>query len=264
MGYRVVMLGDIVGRPGREAVARCVPTIRAELKPDLVLANAENAASGSGITPDHYRKLCAAGLDGLTLGDHVYKRVQIVPVLETAANIIRPANLPSGAKGRRWMKLQPPEASKPPLYVLTVLGRIFTGLPCNDPFATVRDILAELPEKNPLVLVEIHAEATSEKQALGRYFDGQVAAVIGSHTHVPTADARVLPGGTAYITDLGMCGPHESILGRKIDAVLKFMTTSMPEPFDVAEGDARVTGVVIDFDENSRRATAIQLIERPG
>lgn len=255
------MLGDVVGRPGREAVAQLVPVIRQNWAPDLIIANAENAASGSGITPQHYSRLTAAGIDGITLGDHVYKRVQIVPVLETKDNIIRPANLAGGAKGKRWMRLRAADASKPAVYVMTVLGRVFSSLPCNDPFATVDEVLRELPEKDPVVIVEVHAEATSEKQALGRYLDGRAAAVLGTHTHVATADAKVLPNGTAYISDLGMCGPHDSILGRRVSAVLKFMTTAMPEPFDVAEGDPRVNGVVFDYDETRRRATMIERIE---
>ncbi len=258
---RFVMIGDIVGRPGREAVAKWVPELRRKYELDLVVANAENAASGSGLTPEHYRKLCAAGIDGITLGDHVYKKVQIVSVLETQSNIVRPANLAPAAKGRRWMRLTTAAQDKPALYVLTVLGRILMGTPADDPFATVDAILRELPEKNPAVLVEIHAEATSEKQALGRYFDGRVAAVLGTHTHVPTADARILPGGTAFMCDLGMTGPHESILGRKIAPVLRQMTTAMPDPFDVAEGDVRLNGVFIEIDDRTRKAVAVERIE---
>ena len=255
------MLGDIVGRAGRQAVAQQIPVIRARWKPDLVIANAENATRGSGLSPDHYQKLCASGVDGLTLGDHVYRRVQIVATLERELNIIRPANLPALAKGRRWMQLQAPDTSKPPVFVLTVLGRIFTNLPANDPFSTVTEVLSQLPRRDPLVLVEAHAEATSEKQALGRFLDGRAAAVIGTHTHVPTADACIFPGGTAFISDIGMCGPHESILGRRIDAVVKHMTSSMPIPFEVAEGDPRVNGVFLEIDPSSRRALSIERIE---
>ncbi len=261
------MLGDIVGAPGRQAVGQLMPEIRSRWAPDLVLANAENAANGTGLTPDLYRKLCHSGIEAMTLGDHVYKKVQITRTLETEANIIRPANLPAGAVGRRWMRLPPRDAqpaggySGPPLYVVTVLGRIFTSLPCDDPFATIEQVLGELPEPQPLVLVEIHAEATSEKIAMGWYLDGRVAAVVGSHTHVATADARILPRGTAYITDMGMCGPHESVLGRRVDRVLRHMTTAMPAPFDVAEGDPRVNGIFIEIDTRARRAVAIERIE---
>ncbi len=270
--FRFIMLGDIVGTPGRQAVAQLLPGLRAEFKPELILANAENSAQGSGLTPEQYTKLVNAGLDGMTLGDHVYRRVQIVPTLETQANIIRPANLPAGAKGRRFMKLtairpglgqgQDAAGAGTSLYVITLLGRVFQTLPIDEPFAVIEQVLAQLPEKNPLVMVEMHAEATSEKVAMGWYLDGRVAAVLGSHTHVATADAQVLPGGTAYITDLGMCGPYRSVIGRKIDRVLTQMTTGMPVPFDVAEEDPRISGVVVDLDEKTRKAVAIQLIQR--
>ncbi|MBI1336431.1 MAG: TIGR00282 family metallophosphoesterase [Phycisphaera sp.] len=263
MNLRVVMLGDIVGTPGRQAVAQQLPVIRERYRPHLVMANAENASNGTGLTPSHYRKLKDAGVDGVTLGDHVYKKVQIVSVLEQESDIARPANLPTQAAGKRWFRLKPAEANLPTVYVVTVLGRIFMGTPANDPFATVEQVLTELPERDPVVVVEIHAEATSEKIAMGRYFDGRVSAVLGSHTHVPTADARILPGGTAYITDLGMSGPHDSVLGREVGAVVKQMTTAMPVPFDVAQGDPRVNGVVIDIDARTRKAVHIERIELP-
>ena len=267
MSLKIVMLGDVVGRAGRLAVAQCIPQIRDRWKPDLIVANGENAANGLGILPEHYTKLKAAGVDGITLGDHVYKKIQIVPLLETNADITRPANLPLCAKGRQWMKLTPTPAPGQPqkrsLYVITVLGRLFIGMPADDPFAAVERILAELPDKDPIVLVEIHAEATSEKQAIGWQFNGRVAAVVGTHTHVATADARILAGGfgTAYISDIGMCGPQESVLGRQIDPVLQQMTTGMYSPFEVAEGDPRVCGIYFEVDEKTRRTVAVERIE---
>lgn len=272
MALRVVMLGDIVGRPGRLAVAQQMPAIRQRWRPDLVIVNAENAANGTGLTPELYRKICEAGVDGVTLGDHVYKKRQITSVLEREGNIIRPANLPVGAVGRPWMRLTPPgNPNLSNVYVITVLGRLFMNLPVNDPFAIVEQMLAQLPERDPVVIVEVHAEATSEKQALGWHFNGRVAAVLGTHTHVPTADARILPptrpgtpqrrGGTAFITDLGMCGPYHSVLGRQIDPVLTHMTTAMPAPFDVAEGDPRVCGVCLEIETETRTATSIERIE---
>jgi 2',3'-cyclic-nucleotide 2'-phosphodiesterase len=278
MAIRVAMLGDVVGLPGRQAIAQQMAELRRRYRADLVIANAENTASGSGLTPEQYAKLCASGVDGITLGDHVYKRAQIVPTLERQANIIRPANLPALAKGRRWMSLRvnpggtpggnPGNPGSPPspaaganVYVLTVLGRVFSTMPVDEPFAVIEQVLSQLPEKNPIVIVEIHAEATSEKQAIGWYLDGRVAAVLGTHTHVPTADGRVLPKGTAYMTDLGMCGPYESIIGRRIDRVLTHLTTSMPAPFDVAEGDPRVCGAVVEIDERTHLATSIERIE---
>lgn len=256
------MLGDIVGMPGRLAVAQQVPVIRERWKPDLILANAENTSNGTGLTPDHYHKLKAAGLDAMTLGDHCFKKMQIVEVLETQADIIRPYNLPLGARGKGWMRVPIPSLPGRGLFVVTVLGRIFMhSMPADDPFAAVERAMKEFGEKDAIVIVEIHAEATSEKQAVGWQFNGRVAAVLGSHTHVATADARVLSMGTAYITDMGMSGPMESVLGRDIDKVLTHMITAMPAPFDVAEGDPRVNGVCIDIDEKTGLTTAIERIE---
>jgi hypothetical protein len=277
MTIRIAMLGDIVGSPGRNAVVQQVPVIRQRWHTDLIIANAENAASGSGLTPEQYQKLRSSGVDGVTLGDHVYKRVQIVPTLEREPNIIRPANLPAGAKGRRWMVLNtrnpsPDRAGQGTeardvqpggvnVYVITVLGRLHATLPVDEPFAVIEQLLAQLPEKNPVVVLEVHADFTSEKQAIGWHFDGRVSAVLGTHTHVPTADARILTHGTAYMTDLGMCGPYESVIGRRIDRVLAHVTTGMPSPFDVASGDPRVCGVMVEIDERTRAATAIERIE---
>lgn len=266
------MLGDIVGGVGRRAVAQLLPALRSKYRPHIVLANAENAAAGSGLTPELYRKIAASGVDAMTLGDHVYKKAEIVSTLETATNLIRPANLPAGAKGRRWMQVNArmdaeAQASVgnvelPPIFVMTVLGRIFMHhLPGDDPFRTVDQVMSELPRKDPIVIVEVHAEATSEKQALGWYLDGRVSAVVGTHTHVATADARVLPKGTAYITDLGMCGPMTSVLGRSVQPVLLHMTTGMHAPYDVAEDDPRINGIYIEIDEHTRRAIAVERIE---
>lgn len=288
MSLRIIFLGDIVGGPGCKAVSQLIPAIRERWEPDLLIANAENAANGTGLTPDIYKKLCARGIDAITLGDHVYKKKQIVQTLQAEANIIRPANLSAGAVGKRWMCVKPKSEDGqekpggtgglggPGVYVLTVLGRIFMNMPANDPFATVDGILDELPERDPIVIVEVHAEVTSEKIAMGWYLNGRVAAVVGTHTHTPTADARILPaqvdgtgtlsvgpGGTAYISDLGMTGPHDSVLGRRADRVVAHMTTNMPFPFDVAEGNPRVQGVVIDIDTGSKRATAIEPIDLP-
>ncbi len=257
---RVVMLGDIVGMPGVAAVRACVPVIRQRWSPHVLIANAENAADGSGLTPTLYEKLREAGVEAMTLGDHVFRKKAIVSKLEGEARLIRPANLSAKAAGRGWMKLSPPGGRRN-LYVTTVLGRLFMSLPADDPFAAVDRVLAELPEKDPLVLVEAHMEATSEKIALGYYVDGRVGAVVGTHTHVATADARLLRGGTAFITDIGMSGPHESIIGRSVEAVVHQMTTAMHAPFDVATGDVRVNGVCIDLDETTGRAVAIERIE---
>ena len=270
MAIGIVMLGDVVGAPGRFALAQQLPAIRERFAVDLVIANAENAAAGSGLTPELYRKLCEAGVDGLTLGDHAYRKKQIVPTLEQQPNIIVPANLPAAAAGKRWMRLTAADGTRA-VYVVTLLGRLFMGLPVNHPFAVIDQVLASLPQRDPIVIVEVHAEATSEKQALGWYLNGRVAAVIGTHTHVPTADARILPadlpagaaGGTAYITDLGMSGPYDSVLGRRVDRVITHMSTAMPAPFDVAEANPRVCGIYLEIDEATGRALRCQPIDMP-
>lgn len=282
---RIVLLGDIVGQPGVRAVMQQMPAIRERYRPDLVVANGENAAQGSGISADIYLRLKTAGVHGITLGDHVYRKKQIINTLQREGDICRPANLSGAAEGRPWMRLRPatvggepagPDA--PNVYVFTVLGRLWMGLPANDPFYVAGQIIASLPEPHPIVLLEIHAEATSEKQAMGWHFNGKAACVFGTHTHVPTNDARILPthlpqgegadrtdqsatrGGTAYITDLGMCGPIDSVLGRQVEPVLYHMTTSMPAPFDVAEGNPVVMGAYLEIDEKTRRATHIEPI----
>ncbi len=292
MTFRVIMLGDIIGRQGVEAVAGAVAQIRSRWRPDLLIANAENAAEGSGLTRELYSQLIDAGVDGITLGDHAFRRAQIIPVLESERNIIRPLNLPERAKGEPWMALTIGGDDRPTtntgydaydddesesrsstqqrgdyagpaidVYIMTVLGRVFGTLPIDEPLAALDRALAELPESKPIVIVEVHAEATAEKQAIGWYLDGRVAAVLGTHTHVATADARLLKKGTAYITDMGMCGPFDSVIGRRIDRVLAQMSTSMPAPFDVADGDMRINGVIVDIDPTTRQATHIERLE---
>lgn len=276
MTIKILVLGDVVGTAGRQAVAQCLPALKERWAPDLVVINAENAANGSGLTPALYEKLRAAGVDGMTLGDHAFRKQQIFPVLDREGTIIRPANLSGKARGKGWMRLRVVRdgGQEVSVYVITVLGRLFLPtLPADDPFAAVDRIVAELPEANPIVLVEMHAEATSEKVAMGWHCNGRVAAVYGTHTHVATADARILPrevegvhvgglgvGGTGYITDIGMCGPHDSVLGRRVDRVLKFMTTSMPAAFDVAEANPQVNGVFLEIDEGSKRCVQIERV----
>ncbi len=262
MSLRIVMFGDIVGQPGRRVVQQQIGAVRDRYEPDLVIANAENIAGGSGITEAMYQRLVKYGVDGITLGDHCFRQKDIVPLLGNFENMIRPANLPEQAAGHRWMRLEPPNGGRP-LFVVTVLGRLFmNGPPADDPFMTVDHILHEFDEPDPLVLVEVHAEATSEKVALSHYLDGRVAAVVGTHTHIPTADAKILPQGTAYITDLGMTGPYDSVLGRSKERVMRYMTTAMPAQFTVAEGDIRLCGVFIEIDDDGK-ATRCERIEIP-
>lgn len=258
MSLRVAFLGDIVGRPGQRVVHQQIDAVRDRHRADLVVVNAENAAGGSGLTGAIYRKLISYGVDGVTLGDHCFRKNDIFPILEAETNIARPANLAERAVGNLYAAATTRDGQT--LHVITVLGRLhMNGPAADDPFACVDLLLQELPDDAP-VIVEVHAEFTSEKVAMGHYLDGRVAAVVGTHTHIPTADAKVLSQGTAYITDLGMTGPYDSVLGRNKDAVVKFMTTSMPESFGVAEGDVRLCGVCIEINDNGL-AESIERIE---
>jgi metallophosphoesterase (TIGR00282 family) len=254
---RVAFLGDIFGAPGRRVLEQQLPVLRSEHAPDVVVANAENASRGSGLSPELYRRFRGMGIDAVTLGDHVFRDQRIVPVLETADEpISRPANLPAAAAGRDHVRIRRPGGRD--IVVITVLGRVVVNLPADDPFAAVDRVLASLGGDPPIVIVEVHMEATSEKAAMAHHLDGRVAAVLGTHTHVPTADARVLPGGTAFQTDVGMCGPWDSCIGRDKRAVVRHMTTAMYVPFDVGEGDERMCGAVVTIDERRGLATAIE------
>jgi metallophosphoesterase (TIGR00282 family) len=254
---RLLFIGDIVGKPGREICAQALPGFRREQEIDLIVANAENAAGGSGITPPIFQELIAAGIDGMTLGDHVYKRREIVPILENDGRIVRPANYPPEAPGAQVAILTAGSGVR--VAVLALLGRVFMQ-PVDCPFHAADRILAELPNDIRVIFLDFHAEATSDKQVMGRHLDGRVTAVLGTHTHVPTADERILPGGTAFQCDVGMTGPHESILGRRIDRVMETTLSFRPTPFDVADDDVRINGSIVDFDPETGRATAIRRV----
>lgn len=254
---KILLIGDIVGKPGREAVKKLLPGLIEREKLDVVLANAENAAGGSGLTPAIYKELMAAGVDGITLGDHVYRRTEILPTLEAQSNIVRPANLPPEAVGRRWAVVTSKSGHE--VAFCCVLGRLFMQ-PVDSPWRAVDAVLAEIPSGIRVRLVDFHAEATSEAQLMGRYLDGRVSAVLGTHTHVATADECVLPGGTAFQCDVGMTGPHESIIGRRIDRVMHATLTSLPTPFDVATGDLRMNATLVEIDPATGHAIAIRRI----
>jgi 2',3'-cyclic-nucleotide 2'-phosphodiesterase len=257
----IAFLGDIFGAPGRMVVQQQLPQLKADFQPDVIIANAENAKSGSGLTPELYQKIRGYGIDAITLGDHVFRDREIVSVLQAAGEpIARPANLSAKAPGRAFVTL-PAAGQRRALYVITVLGRIFMNLPADDPFATVDRIIKQLPETNPLVILEAHMEATSEKAALAAYFDGRVALVVGTHTHVPTADARILPRGTGFITDVGMCGPYNSIIGRDSESVLRHMTTGVHVPYAVGAGGEAMCGVVAKIDSVSGRTIQIERVQ---
>jgi len=263
MSIRILCLGDIVGRPGRQVVHQKLPGLVRERKVDLVIANAENIAGGSGITQNLFHKVRSYGVDVVTLGDHVYKKADIIPTLHSSERILRPANLSAGAAGRTHTVVS--TSGNVSVGVFAVLGRIFMSqLPADDPFAAADKVLNQLPRHVKVVVCDVHAEASSEKVALGHWLDGRCSLVFGTHTHIPTADAKILPGGSAFISDLGMCGPYDSVLGRRKDRVVKYMTTNMPQPFDVATGDVRLCGALAEIDEQTGRALSIERVEVPG
>jgi metallophosphoesterase (TIGR00282 family) len=251
----VLMIGDVIGKPGRHALAALLPGLRQELVLDLIVANGENVAAGRGVTEATAQELFDAGVDVITSGNHIWDQKEIIPILDQEAPILRPLNYPPGVPGRGFV-------TQKGVTVLNLQGRTFMP-ETDDPFRAADAALASLPE-DALVVVDMHGETTAEKQAMGRYLDGRVAAVAGTHTHVPTADARILPGGTAFVTDIGMVGPSESIIGNDIASVLKRLLTGMPTRLPVAENSSPVqfNAVLIDIDEATRRARSIQRIDR--
>ena len=252
---RILFIGDIVGKPGEKIVTRGLPGLRKRENLDLVIANAENAADGSGLAPSIYRKLVAAGVDAITLGDHIYRRSEILSVLSSAENIVKPANFPETAPGRRWCVVTAADGTK--VAVVSLLGRVFMR-PVDCPWTAANRVLVEIPADVKVRIIDFHAEATSDKQLMGRYLDGRVTAVLGTHTHVTTADEQIFPGGTAFQCDVGMTGPHDSILGRRIDRVLETTLSFQPTQFDLAVGDVRLSGTIMDADPITGLATAIE------
>ncbi len=254
---RIFFIGDIVGKPGRQICKQALRRICAEENLDLVVANAENTAAGSGITPEIYHELMNAGIDGITLGDHAFRRREIFPILQTERRIVRAANYPAAAPGHDYAILRTRQQVS--VAVFTLLGRVFMP-PIDCPFNAADRVLSVLPADLRVILVDFHAEATSDKQLMGRHLDGRVSAVLGTHTHVPTADERILPGGTAFQCDVGMTGPHESILGRRIDRVMETTRTFRPTHYEVATGDVRLNGSIVDIDPETGHATAIRRV----
>jgi metallophosphoesterase (TIGR00282 family) len=236
---------------------QAVHGLRAEENLDLVVANAENAAGGSGLTPEIYHDLIAAGIDGITLGDHAFRRREVFSILQSERRVVRAANYPSSAPGRDCMILSTRQQVN--VAVFTLLGRVFMP-PIDCPFHAADRVLAALPSDIQVILVDFHAEATSDKQLMGRHLEGRVSAVLGTHTHVPTADEQILPKGTAFQCDVGMTGPHKSILGRSIERVMETTRTFRPTHYDVATEDVRLNGTIVDVDSSTGRATGIRRI----
>ncbi len=258
MDITLLCIGDVVGRPGRFVVSGAVPRLVRQHGIDCVIANVENAAAGSGLTANLYEKFLRYGVNLMTLGDHAFRKADILPVLEQSDRIVRPANYPSEAVGHKWAVFTTPAGPK--VAVIQLIGRLFIRTVSDCPFHAIDHVLQRLPQDVRIVVVDMHAEATSEKIAMGWHLDGRVSVLFGTHTHVQTADERVLPQGTAYITDLGMTGPYDSVLGRRKDRVLKALMTGMPAPFDVAAGDARLCGILVRVDADTGRANHIERV----
>jgi len=254
----ILCIGDVVGRAGRSILSRAVPRLVKEQGIDCVIANVENAAAGSGLTEALYTKFIRYGVHLMTMGDHIYRRKEIVQVLEKSDRIVRPANYPAEAVGREFAVFETHRG--PAVAVVSLTGRLFMRPPCDCPFRAVDRVLNKIPGDVRIVVVDIHAEATSEKIAMGWHLNGRASVVFGTHTHVTTADERVLDQGTAYITDLGMTGPYEGVLGRLKERVLKSLTTGMPAPYDVATDDVRMCGIVVKVDSETGRARHIERI----
>ncbi len=257
MKVNVLCIGDVVGRPGRRILSQQLMPLVAEHTIDCVIVNAENAAGGSGITPQIYDKLCKYGAHLITLGDHCYRKKDIIPTLESRSNIVRPANLSASAAGKDYAMYQ--TAKGVTVAVVTLIGRIFMK-PADCPYAKIDSLLPRLAQEADMVFVEMHCEATSEKMAMGRYLDGKVSCVFGTHTHVVTADEQIFGKGTAYITDIGMTGAADSVLGRKSESVIRAFRTQMPYPFEVATSDVQIHGIVVTVDSHTKKAEAIERI----
>lgn len=252
---KMLMIGDVVGSPGRAIFRREIPRLRRELDLAAVIVNAENCAAGSGLTAALAKEFLESGADALTLGDHTWGQKEFAGQIDSLDRVVRPANYPPGCPGRGWRLVTLPTLQ---FAVVNVQGRVFMN-PSDCPFRAMDAALAEIP-KNVPVFVDFHAEATSEKITMGRYLDGRVTAVVGTHTHVQTSDTMVLPGGTAYLTDLGMTGPYVSSIGRDLKPVTRRFLTGMPSRFDVAEGPCVLEGAVVEFDPATRKASSIETL----
>lgn len=257
MPLKILFIGDIVGKPGRVILGKALPALVAQWQLDLVIANAENAAGGSGLNEQCFREITRAGVGVLTMGDHVYKKKEIMPLLERHGSILKPANFPPEAPGAEYAIV--PARDGTPVAVFTVLGRVFMR-PVDCPFRAADRVLEAIGDQAKVIIVDMHAEATSDKQIMGRRLDGRTSAVLGTHTHVQTADETIFPAGTAYITDVGMTGPYDSILGRRVDRVSETTITFVPTFFEVATGDPRLCGVRLEIDPESGRALAIERV----
>lgn len=259
---RVLILGDVVGRPARRAIRDLVPSLVEREKVDLAIANAENAAGGIGVDIKSAKELLSAGLNVLTSGNHIWKKKEIYAYLDEHSHLIRPANYPAGAPGRGWCTWQNESGLK--ALIVNIQGRVFMPNHVEDPFRSVDAIYREWAHHSPVIIVDMHAEATSEKNAMGWHLDGRASIVYGSHTHVQTADERILPRGTAYITDVGMCGPLDSVIGMERESVIKGFLTQLPRQFEVAQDNVVLQGIIVDVDDKTGKAQEIRRLRVPG
>ena len=259
-GLRIAVIGDVIGKPGRVALGHALPELRDELRLDFVIANGENTAAGAGLTPSLAEELLDGGVDVITSGNHIWDKREIYDYLDTDRPVLRPINYPDEAPGRGWLVQQAADGTE--VAVMNAMGRVFMNQ-LDSPFTKLDELLDGAAEPLPPVrILDFHCEITSEKNAMGWYLDGRVSAVVGTHTHVPTADARVLPRGTAYISDIGMTGPRDSIIGFSLDTVLPRFTRHLPTRFHVADGPVSLNAVVVTVDRATGRASSIEQVQR--
>lgn len=260
---RILLVGDVVGSPGRDAVKALVPILRAQHKLDFVVVNCENIAGGAGVTPKTAQDLLdTPGIDMLTSGQHIWRYREIGPYMDAEPRLLKPANYPKGTPGFGAYVYKTRAGAK--IGVVNLLGRVFMGVDAlDDPFRVGMEEIEKIKKETPIVLVDMHAEATSEKIVMGWYLDGHVSAVVGTHTHIQTADERVLPKGTGYLTDLGMTGPYDSVIGREVEPVLEKFLTGMPSRFDVAKGNVKLCGAIVEVDEKTGKAVKIERVQVP-
>ena len=253
---KILFIGDVIGQPGRSAIVNALPRLKEQYQPYMTIANGENLAGGLGITPETANELLSCGVDIITTGNHVWDKKEMLGYIGTDSRIIRPANYPQGVPGSGYTFFQ----GEITVAVLNLSGCVFMQ-PLDNPFRIATSIVPLLRERTNIIIVDLHAEATSEKAALGRYLDGQVSAVIGTHTHVQTADETIFPNGTAYITDVGMTGPIDSVIGTRTDLVINKFLTQMPVKFEVPKGDVIIPAVVIDIDSLTGKSKSIERIQ---
>ena len=257
---KILCIGDVVGRPGRQAILELLKPLKEELAIDFTVINAENSAGGSGLTSRIAKQLLNTGANVLTLGDHVWDQKELQVYLEEVDNVIRPANFPEGTPGKGWCVVKADNGKE--VAVVNLLGRVFMRYQVECPFKKLKEIVDEAKKTTPIVVVDMHAETTSEKVALGHFIDGEVSVLFGTHTHIQTADEKILEKHTAYITDLGMTGPNDSVIGQEKTHIIKRFLTSMPTKFQVAENNAVLQGIVVNVDDTTGRAVSIERIQR--